>query len=38
MKKIISVFFMLIFTSTLSACTSDQIALEDYEWKMRAEM
>lgn len=38
MKKIISIFLMLTFTFALSACNSDEIAIEDYEWKMRAVM
>lgn len=38
MKKIISIFLMLIFTFALSACNSDEFAIEDYEWKMRAVM
>lgn len=38
MKKIISIFLMLIFTFALSACNSDEIAIEDYEWKMRTVM
>lgn len=38
MKKIISILIMLSFTFTLSACNSDQIAIEDYEWKMRTVM
>lgn len=38
MKKIISIFLMLIFTFALSACNSDEFAIEDYEWKMRTVM
>ena len=38
MKKIISIFLMLTFTFALSACNSDEFAIEDYEWKMRAVM
>ena len=38
MKKIISIFLMLTFTFALSACNSDEIAIEDYEWKMRTVM
>ena len=29
---------MLTFTFALSACNSDEFAIEDYEWKMRAVM
>ena len=38
MKKIISIFLMLTFTFALSACNSDEIAIEDYGWKMRTVM
>lgn len=38
MKKIISILMMLSFAFALSACNSDQIAIEDYEWKMRTVM
>ena len=38
MKKIISIFLMLTFTFALSACNSDEFAIEDYEWKMRTVM
>ena len=38
MKNIISMLMMLSFTFALSACNSDQIAIEDYEWKMRTVM
>ena len=37
-KKIISIFLMLTFTFALSACNSDEIAIEDYGWKMRTVM
>lgn len=35
MKKILSVFLMLLMIFTLSACDGDAVAIEDYEWKMR---
>ena len=35
MKKIISIFLMLVFVFALSACSGDVMAIEDYEWKMR---
>lgn len=38
MKKIIPIFLMLTLTFTLSACNSNKIAIEDYEWKMRTVM
>ncbi len=38
MKKAISILMMLSFAFSLSACNSDQIAIEDYEWKMRTVM
>ena len=37
-KRLISVFLMLIFVCTLSACSGDVVAIEDYEWKMGAVM
>ena len=38
MKKIISLFLMLVLALTLSACSGDVVAIEDYEWKMGAVM
>lgn len=38
MKKFLSAFLILVFTFALSACNSDRIAIEDYEWKMRTVM
>lgn len=38
MKKILSVFLMLLMIFTLSACDGDAVAIEDYEWKMRTIM
>ena len=38
MKKIISLFLMLVFVFALSACSGDVVAIEDYEWKMGAVM
>ena len=38
MKKIISLLLMLILVFTLSACNGDVVAIEDYEWKLRAAM
>ena len=38
MKRLISVFLMLIFVCTLSACGGKVVAIEDYEWKMGAVM
>ena len=35
MKKILSVFLMSFIVFTLSACSGDIVAIEDYEWKMR---
>lgn len=35
MKKIVSILFVLMLVFTLSACDSDVLAIEDYEWKMR---
>lgn len=35
MKKVLSVFLMLLMIFTLSACDGDAVAIEDYEWKMR---
>lgn len=35
MKKILSVFLMSFIVFTLSACSGDVVAIEDYEWKMR---
>lgn len=38
MKKIISLLLMLILVFALSACSGDVVAIEDFEWKMRAVM
>lgn len=38
MKRIICVSLTLICILTLSACNSDVVAIEDYEWKMRTVM
>lgn len=38
MKKVLSLFLMLSFVFALSACSSNVVAIEDYEWKMRAVM
>jgi len=38
MKKLLSVFLMLTFAFALSACSTDVVAIEDYEWKMRTVM
>lgn len=38
MKRIISMFLILVLTLALSACGSDVVAIEDYEWKMRTVM
>lgn len=35
MKKILSMFLTTIIIFTLSACSGDVVAIEDYEWKMR---
>ena len=35
MKKILSMFLTTIMIFTLSACSGDVVAIEDYEWKMR---
>lgn len=38
MKKIISIFLLIVFVFSLSACGGDVVAIEDYEWKMRTVM
>ncbi len=38
MKKSLSIILMLCFVFVLSACNTDVVAIEDYEWKMRAVM
>ena len=38
MKKFLSVFLMLTLAFALSACSTDVVAIEDYEWKMRTVM
>lgn len=35
MKKVLSMFLTTIMIFTLSACSGDVVAIEDYEWKMR---
>lgn len=38
MKKVIFVLLSLTLIFTLSACSGDVVAIEDYEWKMRTVM
>lgn len=38
MKKILPILFPLVLLFTLSACSGDVLAIEDYEWKMRTVM
>ena len=38
MKKVISLFLMLVLVFALSACSGDVMAIEDYEWKLRTVM
>ena len=38
MKKFVCVLIALIFILGLSACNVDEVAIEDYEWKMGAVM
>ena len=38
MEKFLSVFLMLTLTFVLSACNTNVVAIEDYEWKMRTVM
>ena len=38
LNKIVAVVMLLALTVTLSACSSDAIKIEDYEWKMRTVM
>lgn len=38
MKKIISIFLLIVFVFSLSACSGKVVAIEDYEWKLRAAM
>ena len=38
MKKVIFVLLSLTLFFTLSACSGDVVAIEDYEWKMRSVM
>lgn len=38
MKKILSIFFILFMIATLSACNTNAVIMEDYEWKMRTVM
>ena len=38
MKKVTSMFLIVIFMFVLSACNADAITIEDYEWKMRTVM
>ena len=38
MKKVIFVLLTLTLIFTLSACSGDVVAIEDYEWKMRTVM
>ena len=38
MKKVISLFLMLVLVFALSACGGDVMAIEDYEWKLRTVM
>ena len=38
MKKVIFVLLSLTLFFTLSACSGDVVAIEDYEWKMRTVM
>lgn len=35
MKKLVPIFCIAILIFTLSACSGDVVAIEDYEWKMR---
>lgn len=35
MKKTLSLFLILTFVLALSACSTDIVSIEDYEWKMR---
>ena len=36
MKKILSVFSLLVLVFAVSACSADRLAIEDHKWKMRA--
>ena len=38
MKKTLSLLLLLVFVFVFSACGSDVMAIEDYEWKMRTVM
>ena len=38
MKKFICISFIIIFTFALTACNSNVVQIEDYEWKMSAVM
>ena len=38
MKKLFSMLLLTIFVLSLSACSGDVVAIEDYEWKMRTVM
>ena len=38
MRKLVCVLLALIFVLGLSACNSDVVVIEDYEWKMRTVM
>ncbi len=38
MRKILSVFLIVCAVLALSACSSDMVAIDDCEWKMRAVM
>ena len=38
MKKLLISVLVSIFIFTLSACSTEKFAIEDYEWKMRAVM
>lgn len=37
-KKIFSVFLLIVLVFTLSACSGEIVAIEDYKWKMRTVM
>lgn len=38
MKKILSVFSLLVLVFAISACNVDRLAIEDHKWKMRTVM
>lgn len=38
MKKILSVFSLLVLVFAISACSVDRLAIEDHKWKMRTVM